>query len=380
MSSLEKKTSQQTISISPAFKRRIEDYVMINQEKHPNDKRFRSVSAFYTSVMEKTMDCFDKGKTLDDFESFVDSEVKDNLEKISFHGLIPYYESACRPNRYTNLTFERNPFFFFTLRRFWTSEMDPNDITSITKFFNRVRNYILSNNLTKEFRLDLFTGKGKNNLTAVFEHIGLYKELCFENYKLSAAVFGLLGVNITDFVYSRKNNYCRFNLKSTDLFFQQELVKRERIKLIEHNLSYFINYNRIVNDKDYYLWMKLAEDKHAIISFINEETKQEWVKLIESEIEKFGEKDDYHLNMLKLFERLHWISVENEKDLLFRIILPTSTNQKDIDYLIKTLSEKSEVIEVDGKYQLKKKKGFMSVEKLDFNPLYPYHGNSRFLS
>ena len=88
-----RKTSQQTISISANLKRRIEEYVTINHENYPNDKRFRSVSSFYTSVMEKTMDCFDKGKTLDDFESFVDSDVKGFLENLSFNGLIPYYEN-----------------------------------------------------------------------------------------------------------------------------------------------------------------------------------------------------------------------------------------------------------------------------------------------
>ena len=355
MSSLEKKTSQQTISISPALKRRIEEYVMINQEKHPNDKRFRSVSAFYTSVMEKTIDCFDKGKTLDDFESFVDSYVKGFLENISFNGLIPYYENAIRPNRYISLTMENNPFFFFTLRRFWTSQMDVNDITSIKTFFSRVRNYILSNNLSKEFKLDLFTGKGGKHMTAVFEHVGLYQNLCFENHKFSAAIFGLLGVKITDFLYSSKENYCRFDLEVTDLFYQKELAKRERIKIIEHNLSYFVNYFRMIQDKDYYLWMKISEDKRAIISFINEETKQEWVNLIESEIEKFGDKDDYHLNMLRIFERFHWIEIESDTDLIFHIKLSKMKYQNEIEFMFNILSKHSSITEANGEFYLKKK-------------------------
>ncbi|MHA2281031.1 MAG: hypothetical protein ACXAC5_09275 [Promethearchaeota archaeon] len=56
MSSTKKKTAQQTISTSPELKKRIEKYVMINQEKFPDDKRFRSISSFYNSVMEKTLD------------------------------------------------------------------------------------------------------------------------------------------------------------------------------------------------------------------------------------------------------------------------------------------------------------------------------------
>ncbi len=355
MSSIKKKTSQQTISISHELKGRIEEYVMVNHEKHPNDKRFRSISAFYTSIMEKSLDCFDKGKTLDDFESFVDSEMKDFFEKVSFSALIPYYEPSVRPNRYSNPTIEKNPFFFYTLRRLWTSQMDVHDIKSIKNFFNRMRNYILSNNISKEFKLDLFTGKGSENLTGVFEYTGLYKELSFENIKLSAAVFGLLGVKITNLMYSRKNNYCRFSVKTTDLTYRKELAKRERIKVIEHNLSYLINYKRIIEDKDYYLWMKIAEDKNAIISFINEKTKQEWVNLIESEIEKFGEKDDYHLNMLRLFESFHWIEIENEKELVFQIRLSKMKYQNEIEFLLNSLSKHSSVTEANGKHYLKKK-------------------------
>ncbi|MBY8983445.1 MAG: hypothetical protein KGD65_00075 [Candidatus Lokiarchaeota archaeon] len=355
MSSSKKKTAQQTISISPGLKDRIEKYVTENQKKNPKDKRFRSVSAFYTNVLEKTMDCFDKGKTLDDFESFVDSDVKDFFEGLSFNGLIPYYEKAIILNRYQNTNLERNPFFYFTLRRFYTSRMDPYDIKSIKKIFDRVRTYILSNNLTKEFRLDFFSGKGEKNITAVFEQVGLYKNLSFENFKFTAGLFGLLGAKITNFLYSREDIYCRFDMKITDLFYRKELLKRERIKLMQHNLSHILNYNRIVEDKDYFLWMKIAEDKNAFISFTNDETKQEWVKLIESEIEQFGDKDDYHLNILRIFERFHWIEIENEKELLFRIILAKSNNQKDIDYLLKNLSRKSDIIKINGKYQLKKK-------------------------
>lgn len=141
MTPSKKKTSQQTISISPELKERIEKYVMINQEKNPKDKRFRSISSFYTSVLEKIMDCFDKKKSLDDFESFVDGEIKDFFEKISFDGLIPYYEEAILSNKYTDPTFDKIPLFFLTLRRFYLSMMDPSDIKSINGLMSRLRNY-----------------------------------------------------------------------------------------------------------------------------------------------------------------------------------------------------------------------------------------------
>ncbi|MFX1310968.1 MAG: hypothetical protein ACFE8C_14820, partial [Promethearchaeota archaeon] len=84
-----KKITQQTISISPALKDRIEQYVIENQKKNPKDRRFKSVSAFYTSVFEKLMDILEQGKTLDDLSAFVDTEIKDFFNKISFNALIP---------------------------------------------------------------------------------------------------------------------------------------------------------------------------------------------------------------------------------------------------------------------------------------------------
>ena len=349
-----KKTTQQTISISPALKDRIERYVNENNEEYPKDNRFKSISAFYNYVMEKSMDSFEKGKTLDDFKSFVDSEVKDFFNKLSFSALIPYYENAIRTNRYTSPTFDKNPFFYLTLRRLYTSRMDPYDITTIKNIFNRIRNYIFSQNLTKEFSLDLFTGKSRKDLTGIFEYAGLYKNLCFETCKYTIAFFGLLGVKLTDFLYSDKEIYYRLDLEATDLFFKKELAKRERIKLMNDNLSYLINYNRIINDKDYYFWMKMAEDKNIILSFNNEEAKKDWICLIESEIGKFGEKEDYLLNMLKLFEKLHWIEIENETDLLFQIRLSKSKYQHEKEYLFEVLSKKSKISQENGKYTLNK--------------------------
>ena len=349
-----KKITQQTISISPALKNKIETYVNENHKKYPEDNRFRSNSAFYNFVMEKIMDILEQGKTLEDLKVFVDTEIKDFFNKISFNALIPYYENAIKTNRYISPTLERNTFFYFTLRRLYTSRMDPYDITSIKAIFNRVRNYVFSNNLSKDFRLDLFTGKSTKDLSGIFEHAGLYKNLCYENYKFSAAFFGLLGTKITDFLYSRKEDYCRFDLKATDLFFRKDLAKKERIKLMNHNLSFFINYNRIINDKDYYLWMKLAEDKNIVINFNNEETKRELLDLIEREIGKFGEEEEYHINILKFFEKLHWIEIESEKDLIFQIRLSASKYQHEREYLFEVLSKKSEISQKNGKYALKK--------------------------
>jgi len=348
-----KKITQQTISISPALKDKIERYIIENNKKNPKDERFKSISRFYNFVMERAVECFDQGKTLDDFEKFVDSEIKSFFEKLSYNALIPYYETIIRTNRYTNPFFEKNTFFYLTLRRLYQTHMDPYDISSIKMMFNRIRNYLYSNNLTKEVNLDLFTGKNIKDLTGVFEYAGLYKNLTFENCKYNAAIFGLLGVKITNILYSDKDNYFRFDIKTTDLFYRKELMKKERINLINKNLSYFFNFLKILDDKDYYFWMKLAEDKQAIITFNNEETKNEWVNLIETQVKEFGENEDYSLNLLRFFEKLHWIEIENEKDLRFQIRLSKSKFPIEREFLFEILSKKSTILREKENFYLK---------------------------
>jgi len=168
-----------------------------------------------------------------------------------------------------------------------------------------------------------------------------------------AAIFGLIGGKITNCLYLEKDNYCRFDLKATDLFFRKELDnKSERMKLINYNISQLINYMRIINDDDYYLWMKMAEDKNIFISFNNSEARKEWFNLIENELERFGEKEDYTLNMLRFFERLHWVDVESERELKFHIRLSEPKNKDEIQLLKKILSRKSKISQRDEKYYL----------------------------
>jgi hypothetical protein len=348
-----KKTTQQTISISPALKARIEQYVNNNSKKNPKDIRLKSISSFYNYVLEKTMDCFDKGKTLEDFEAFADEEIRNFFNKITFNAIIPYYEDALKTNRYTNPSFDKLPLFFLTIRRLYLSIMDPYDNESIKFLFDRLRNWLLSNNLTKDSSLDLFTGKTKTDLSGIFEFSGFYRNLSFENCKYVAAIFGLLGVRITNYIHSEKDNYFRFDLKATELFFQKELVRSERIKLMNENVAQLINYKHIIFDKnDYFLWMKLAKGKNNLICFNNQETQFEWFELIREEIERFGEKEEYLLHFIRFFEKLHWIDIESEEDLIFQIRLSEEKHPKEIQFIIKTLSEKSKVSQNDGKYYL----------------------------
>ncbi len=349
-----KKISQQTISITPELRERLEKFILENQEKSPNDKRFKSISSYYNFILEKTMDCFEKGKNLDDFELFVDGEIRNFFDKISFNALIPYYEDAIKTNKYTDPAFEKTPFLFLTLRRLYLTMMDPNDISSIKNIFNRVRNYLFSNNLTVEFSLDLFTRENGVDMKGIFEYAGIYKNLCFETSKYTAALFGLLGAKITNIIYSDKDIYYRFDLETTDLFFQKELLKHDRIKLMKHNIAQLINYQKILDDDDYHLWMKMAEDRNVILSFNTEQAQQQWVNLIEINLRSIVEKEDIPLYVLKFFEKLHWVEIESEKELIFQVRLSKTKHQYEMQFLFDTLSKYSKISELDKIYYLER--------------------------
>ncbi|MFW9818513.1 MAG: hypothetical protein ACFFE5_02790 [Candidatus Thorarchaeota archaeon] len=348
-----KKITQQTISITPDLKERIDNFVIESQEKNPDDKRFKSISAFYNYILQKTIACFEKGKSLDDFAYYVDSEFKNFFDKISFKATIPYYEEAIKTNKYTNPTLEKLPAFFLTLRRFYMKLMESREIVDIQNTVGRIKNYLVSNNLTKEFKIDLFTGKSRTDLTGIFEFAGIYKNLSYDTCKYTSAFFGILGIKVNNIVYSEKDGYYRFDLKATDLFFRDDLAKTERVKLMSENISHFINYYKIIEDKDFYLWMKLAEDKNVILCFKNEETQKKWFDLIEDEIRKFSEKDDNRLQLLKFFEKLHWIDIENEDELFFYIRLSDLKFQSERDFLMKIFSKDSQILHANGGYYLK---------------------------
>lgn len=103
-----KRTAIQTISLSPALKDWVERYVHVNQNRNPEDVRFKSVSSFYAYIIENLMLSFQKGKSLNDFSRFISEDNIFMLEngvystemikdyKISYPG-----RHAIRKNKFT---------------------------------------------------------------------------------------------------------------------------------------------------------------------------------------------------------------------------------------------------------------------------------------
>lgn len=347
-----KKTTQQTISISSKLKDRIEEFVNTNQQKDPEDKRFRSISAFYNYVMEKAIDSFDKGKTLDDLDRLVDSGTRNFFDQFTFRGIISFHDLITRPHRYKTPDFRKIPGFLFAMRELFKSDTETEVYEQIKKQFEILKAFYLENNLTRDIRLEIFTEGNPRYPKAIFEYSGIYRNLFFENCKLNAAILGIIGGKITDIIYSDKDLYCRYNVVATDLIYRKDLAIKERMKLIDHNIKFLINYKMIVNDEDFYIWMNLAEEKDAIINFGNESAKKKWFDLVVKDLNEFCDQDELPLNLLSLFKKLHWIDIENELEPSFRFRLLKDKNNEEREFLLDIISKYSKVSEDKDKYYL----------------------------
>ncbi|MHA2281033.1 MAG: hypothetical protein ACXAC5_09285 [Promethearchaeota archaeon] len=349
-----KKTAQQTISISPALKDWIIRYVNVNHRKNKDDERFKSVSAFYNYVLEQILSLFNKGKTLDDLERIEDKEIKDFFDRFTFKATIPLYEMVVESNRYTPFTFEFNTRFLLLYLDMFKAEVKTHNFKDVEIFFEKIRSRYAKSTVSKDMRLEISVGKDKEPVRAALEFIGKYKNLHFENCKFFAAVFGILGVQVTDFIYSPDEYYCRLDLLETNLLFNREdLVKNERLKLIEENVDYIINYNRMLDDDDSYLWLRLSDDNDIFVSFKNKTVFNKWVKNVEAHLRKFGKREEFLAKILQFFNKLHWIRIENIKNLSFRIERVIEENKEQKHYLFNYLSKFSEISEIEGISYLK---------------------------
>jgi hypothetical protein len=353
----EKKTAQQTISISPALKDWIERYVNVTKKDFPKDKRFKSISSFYNYVMEKTMEILSYGKTLDDFQMFVDYQTKSFFEKLTFRAFLPLHEECVRTHRYVDLSLKDFSRFLFLIRNRYLDGVEPYDFVEIQKRFDILRNFYLENKIVKDIHLEIMSDD-KRHPKGIFYWTGNYKNLFWENSKMNAAVFGIIGVKITKVIYSERDLYCRFNLRATDLMFGEEKPRKLREKTLElanSNVKSLLKHQEILKDDDFYLWMKFAEDKEAYIKFHEDKVRDQWIKKIIEDIENNSKPEEIIPSLLKFFSKLHWLDIENMASNGFKIRLSEEDDNKEIDYLLDILSKYSNIAKTEGKYYLEQK-------------------------
>lgn len=348
-----KKISQQAISISPALKDWIKRYVNVMQKKNPHDERYKSISSFYCHVMEKVLTIFDKGKTLDDLDQFVDREIE-NIYSNNVTLFGPYLEATVVMDAFTPIESIIGSKIFFQFHKFYNKNLVSDDLSSVKLLFERFRNYYLKSNVAKSLSLDLFTDKDKKGFEAVIEHKSEYKYIQIINVKITVAILGMIGIKVIDVYYSKEINhhYFRVKLATTDLFFNTAEVRNERLTLARKNVYHFINANRVIEYKSPHLWQKLAEDNDVIINFNSEQARNRWVERLKEDFKKYGTKETFLLKVLKSFERLHWIRIENEDYLQFQIRLNREKYSNEIEFLKEYLSKYSKILQSNDIYYL----------------------------
>ncbi len=355
----EKKTTNQNISISPALKDWIERYIKRMHDQFPTDERYASVSAFYCYIMERMLKFFEKGNTLEDINKVMDQQSPINrfLDEFTFKAAIALHEDASEAGRYTDIDFSSQPLYFMTYRTMFLNTVDPYDFNSVQSFVESFRKFFLGNKLTREFKINFNSKKDKPHYySGVFEYAFRGNpNLFYVNIKFNAVIFGSIGVRFKDFYYSEKDLYCRTELETTDLFFEPKFMKKERIKLMSENLQYVTNYNQVLNDKDFYLWMKLAENKGIHLFFKDNTLMSNIISKLEEDILKYGERENFIIKMLGFFEKIHWIRILNKKELSFQFEFPIGKNAEEIEFFSQYFSKNYNLIENKDTYYLNKK-------------------------
>jgi hypothetical protein len=343
---------QQSISISPALKEWVIRYVKVNNKKYPHDKRFESISAFYTYVLDKIITCFKNGKSLDDFDRFLDKDAVSFYDKLSFKAIKSIYEIIIETNRYTFHDYEAIYKFFLKFRNHFKEYIESKDLYKLKLLLKRLEKYFTKYNILSDMKIDIINRDNFKDPILSLDAVGNYRNICFENTKSFIALFSLLGMELVEFIYSKKNSYFKIDLIPTDLFKTDDITEEARLELYKKNLSLLINLKKVINDKDYYLWMKMANDKGIFVDFSNDFILKKWINLIEDDIKKFSPENEFLISMLKFFERIHWIKIEDDNDLVFEFCFANQGKDKKKQFLLNYFSKFSNIKQMDEKYQL----------------------------
>ena len=342
-----KKTTQQTISISPTLKDWIGKYISVMHKKNPDDGNYKSISAFYYSVMENVLKTFEKGKTLDDFRRLQDRELKKLLNEEG-RFILPYLDAYTMMSSFMSLDyFFEKPIKSFLFRWFnlFVKKIDPYSTKGIQNIFTMIGNRALENHIVKERRWEFFPKKDKKGFDGFIEDTSNYKFIHLNNMKINLAFLALLGIKVIDLQYSREDSHAQTRFTTTDLYFNPEEAMGERFALAKENINYLINLSRVVEHGTPHLWQRLSDNNHAIISFRNKEDFNEYLIKIESNLMKFGSKKDFNLNLLRFFEQIHWIKIIDESELSYQFLISEANHKNERELLLSYFSKNFKVLE-----------------------------------
>jgi hypothetical protein len=332
-----------TISISKALAEWIDRYVRVKAEENPNEEKYKNRSAFLNSLLNKVMDLLSEGLTIEKIGELPDKEITNFYSKNTFNALIPVVEHAFSISKYDKMDVKEKPKLFLGFRSLIMKDMEPRDYKTLDHFVERIKKYLVSNNTSRDIWSESFSHK-EYYFNGHVDYEGIYPNLHFENCKVIAGILGILGLKMTNFIFSRKEVYARFDYIATELYFEEKIVLEKRKELVDKNLDYLANYNRILDDEDHHLWLKLVEEKNSIITFSDKEEFYKWYEKVKRDIEEYGERKNLITKTLKLFERLHWIDIIDLKTREFDLRLSEEKFPVETEIIRELISKYGEIL------------------------------------
>ncbi len=341
-----KKTTSQNISISPHLKDLIERYIKNEREKNPNDSRFRSVSAFYRGVMKSLMALLTKGRSLDELERAVDPEVQNFYDKMTFKAIIQIFENSIEMNRYSHKDQDMLIPMAARFKDFISGETKQYDDDALLNMWDRFKNFMFSNNITKDISLEIIDGK------YIIEYSGYYSNLHQNYVKTLISVLSALGLSINGFFYYK--NYVKLELKKQEWFGSSRVSNKKMKEQLRRNMKFFLNYYRIVLDESPHLWMRVSDTLSAVVGFRDVWSGISEIDTILKDIREFSaDRDELKKCTLKLLEHFHWIMIDNIENLQFHFQITEEYNPTEMEIALDTLEKVGNVENKNGIYYFK---------------------------
>jgi len=328
-----KRNKKLSFSASDALIDWIKRYVNKMNKENPDDERYKSVSFFIYTVLEKVLEIFEKGKNLEDFDEIPDKNISNFYEEITFKAIIPVFEEAIEFHRFKSYKDEDLNLFFLAYKSFIFKDVDPNELShkDIVNLFERAEKFVKNNKLTEHFTAYF------DNDVFIVEYRAKYSNLHYELSKIFAGLLGIFGVKVNKIDYIDK--FVQYQCEFTDLFNTKRLKIKERKSLARNNINLFIQLNLILEEKSEFLWMDISHSPTAIISFNNLQSALNFFDKKISELKEIVNHSKFNLYLLKILNHLHWIQIEDEQNLEFKILLNPNENVLEYELMQKILNE-----------------------------------------
>jgi len=349
-----KRTEKQTVSISPALKDWIERFVQKKHNENPDNEKYRSISAFYNYILQCALNFLKSSKNLEDLNK-QRKESKDDLESLTFRAILSLHEEWLKMNRYRGINFRRNVPLLIMIRKSLINGKDLYNFSDLEEIFERCINLTIPEEISKNLSYHLTKSRKLEDIKLTCEHVGAYKNLQYENLKFLSLVLGFLGVELTDFFYSEKDSFTQLTYITTQLFFSKKTSRNRRIQLVQKNLDFFKDYSRLLNDFDPYFWMEMTSYDDVYLRFINIKVLNNWLNKIEQDLRFLEKEEDMISKLLEFFEKIHWIKINDKKDLTFKFVLEQKHNKEEFTFFKDTILKYAQIVQDEEIFRLKKR-------------------------